>query len=682
MTLKGLIASLLCLVTVANNYQTGYGQEFNIDALPRPGSMISTTPAYVPLTLKGMIVHPENVMNFDFLMDTGDSHLKGQELSGEALKMMKYFLAALTIPEKDLWVNLSPYEKDRIVQESFGQTVMGRDLLAEDYVLKQLTSSLIYPEKALGKEFWRQVYSKASQEYGTTAMPVNTFNKVWIVPSKAVVWEHQGKVFIVNSHLKVMLEEDYLSMKNGFIKDPRRVHSLASNVVRTIVLPVLEKEVNEGKNFAQLRQMYQAMILATWYKKALRQSILNKVYADQRRTAGIRYMDQVVIDKAKQNDVELIYQQYLRAFKKGAFNYIKEDIDPLTGYSVPRKYFSGGFSLDEAMTVKGRTSFYFSTMVLTILAGELPSLSLAQQRDITKMTGTMIEVKGVINEDLDDRPVGKVKTALMMPLKIDQEKIRAEARRQIVVVSQQEKPWEIPLSNFWKKFFIVSLGFLIGAIPAAVLYLIARFQIKDWGEAALIIAGYIALNVAFGNFIVVFIIVPFYLLDDVAHENGINDVWGLPVEFLIYLGFATSIVIAGTLEIYNYFFPYKLNTKKALIRKLESSLSGRDYTKFNRISDELHRRGYEEGNVVFQNNRMVRRVDPAMSTELPVKDLHHLGGISLDAGMMALEINRDDKAMIFPLSQESFRSVNIFGFIPRIISIQSINFAAFLGLTK
>ena len=59
------------------------------------------------------------------------------------MRLVKYFLAALTIPEKDLWVNLSPYEKDRVITDEFGSTEMGRDLLAQDYMLKQLTSSLI-----------------------------------------------------------------------------------------------------------------------------------------------------------------------------------------------------------------------------------------------------------------------------------------------------------------------------------------------------------------------------------------------------------------------------------------------------------------------------------------------------------------------------------------------------------
>jgi hypothetical protein len=436
---KRFIASLVCFTFIFSNFQYVHAQDFSINQLPVAGSMIFTTPAYVPLALKGLIVHPENALKFDFLMDTGHSNLKGSDLSDEALKIMKYFLTALTIPEDDLWVNLSPYEKGRIIQNNFGQTIMGRDLLAQDYILKQLTASLIYPEKALGKEFWRQVYSKAAKEYGTTQIPVNTFNKVWIVPSEAVVWEHEGKVLIVKSRLKVMLEEDYLSLSkhqsqpgdmfnqeqqknvspstlpselglnakapqvnNGSTSE--NVHALASNIVRAIVLPVLEKEVNEGKNFAQLRQMYQAMILATWYKKALKESILNKIYADKSKIQGLTPTRGHVIKeqqnvspstlpselglntKATQrnepNDVEAIYQQYLKAFKKGVFNYIKEDIDPSTGGTIPRKYFSGGFSLASPAMINKGTSF--AKTVLTVLTGAFLTLSVLQQQAIAQ----------------------------------------------------------------------------------------------------------------------------------------------------------------------------------------------------------------------------------------------------------------------------------------------------------
>src|SRR5476649_930748 len=92
---------------------------------------------------------------------------------------------------------------------------MGRDLLAEDYMLKQITASLIYPEDAIGKKFWKRVYEEATKKFGTTNIPVNTFNKVWIVPEKAVVYENAkaGTAYVVESRLKVMLEQDYLSLQ-------------------------------------------------------------------------------------------------------------------------------------------------------------------------------------------------------------------------------------------------------------------------------------------------------------------------------------------------------------------------------------------------------------------------------------------------------------------------------------
>jgi len=142
--------------------------------LPAPGVMVRLSPPLDPPMLKGIKVHPDNPFRFDFILDKGDSGLSVETplmaslLKQEATKLIKYFLASLTIPEKDLWVNLSPYEKDRIIPNSFGLTEMGRDLLAEDYMLKQITASLIYPEDGVGKKFWKRIYQEAQKKYGTT----------------------------------------------------------------------------------------------------------------------------------------------------------------------------------------------------------------------------------------------------------------------------------------------------------------------------------------------------------------------------------------------------------------------------------------------------------------------------------------------------------------------------------
>ena len=144
-------------------------------------------------------------------MDTGDTGIQGEALKNESTKLIKYFLAALTTPDKDMWVNLSPTEKDRIIPDGLGSTEMGRDLLSQDYLLKQLTASLMYPESELGERFWKNIYAKVKEQFGTTELPVNMLNKVWIVPDKALVCEHEQTAFVVEKHLKVMMEGEYYS---------------------------------------------------------------------------------------------------------------------------------------------------------------------------------------------------------------------------------------------------------------------------------------------------------------------------------------------------------------------------------------------------------------------------------------------------------------------------------------
>ena len=325
--------------------------------LPVPGKAISLSQAYAPTLLNGITVHPENPFRLDFLISTGDSNLEGASLKEESARLVKYFMTSLTVPEQDLWVNLSPYEKNRMVPGSFGITWMGRDLLAQDYILKELSSSLIDPQKQLGKEFWQEVYKATQQRYGTTQMPVNTFNKIWIVADSAKIYEHGSSAYVVSCKLRVLMEEDLLSMnKNlrsiigseptdqGQVRDSSRI---SSDIMRRIIVPAIEREVNEGKNFANLRQVYQSLILATWYKMKLKESLLGKIYVGKDKTDGIN-------DNSRTVNQE-IYSRYLKAFRKGVFNFIQDDIDPVTMASIPRKYFSGGLNVAQGVDAHGRS---------------------------------------------------------------------------------------------------------------------------------------------------------------------------------------------------------------------------------------------------------------------------------------------------------------------------------------
>src|SRR5208283_1763645 len=341
-----LIASLVCLTFSFTNIQYVHAQNFSISQLPVPGTMVGVSIPFAPLALKGVVVNPQKPLEFQFIVDTGKGPQDTSSIKESASQLVKYFLAGLTIPEGDLWVNLSPYEKNRMVPVALGQTDLGRDLLDQDYILKQLTASLIYPEKDLGKEFWSRVYAKAQAQFGTTNVPVNTFNKVWILPDQAQVYENVNAAYVTKSTLKVMLDEDYLAL-HKHMPVSNGTDSIGSQIVREIVIPEITKEVNTGKNFAPLRQIYQALILAKWYKETIQNGLLDAVYTNKNKVAGVNLNDPSV--------KEQIYERYLKAYKKGAFNYIKEDPTP-QGQVVPRKYFSGGLQLMPKRITRGLQS--------------------------------------------------------------------------------------------------------------------------------------------------------------------------------------------------------------------------------------------------------------------------------------------------------------------------------------
>jgi len=320
--------------------------------LPAPGTMITQSVSYTPAIVEGITIYPETPLQFDFIIDIGDDGLQGEALKKEVEKLVSYFMATLTVPEDEMWVNLSPYEKDRIIADGLGNTVMGRDMLAQDYILKQLTASMLYPEDKLGNEFWQRVYKKAQEKFGTTNIPTHTFNKIWIIPDEAIIYANGTNIFVADSRLKVMLEEDYLVLEHhdkglDAYSDKADLTKETKAILKEILLPEIEREVNEGKNFATLRQIYHSMILATWYKKNFKASFLGNVYINQNKINGVDVEDKDIKNK--------IYNQYVEAFKKGVYDYIKEDYDELTQDIIPRKYFSGGLGLDKVSDASKNT---------------------------------------------------------------------------------------------------------------------------------------------------------------------------------------------------------------------------------------------------------------------------------------------------------------------------------------
>ncbi len=316
--------------------------------------------------LRGLRFNPDNPLRVEFIVDMArESVLDKAAVS----RLVKYFLAGLTIPEDDLWVNLSPYEQESIIPDALGRTDLGKDLLNEDYILKQLAASLTYPESEAGKKYWNILQgasrardaaiadngngqaaiasSGASLPPRDSANGVSAFQKVWIVPDQAVVYAHQGCAYINQATLKVMTEEDYVAQQNNIVGAGLASARLSradarpapTNVFRQHILPLIAKEVNTGEHFAQLRQIYASLVLAVWFKQRFcsrggEARSAYDFYVNGKKIVGIDNHD----PQAKAR----IFEQYVDNFKNGSYDYIRRQREGVGARISRRRYFSGG----------------------------------------------------------------------------------------------------------------------------------------------------------------------------------------------------------------------------------------------------------------------------------------------------------------------------------------------------
>lgn len=296
--------------------------------LPEPSQLLTiSSNGDLPL-LKALRMNPQNPLDFEFVIGSDNKPKEEQ-----SIELIKYFLAAITIPQDDLWVNLSPYENDRISSENLSYTDMGRELLAQDYILKQLSSSLTQPDSDLGRKFWNN---------NNSIKQSSAFSKVWITPDSARVVENGFTAVITESTLQVQSEYDYLAAQNN-----QKNNNEEDSQSIDLLLPTVTEQVNNGKHFAKLRQIYSALILAQWFKQKFSNTFY-KDYIDKNKIKGIEIEDKKAKDK--------IWKLYCDSFEKGVYSIVQKNANSADSKKQKIKYFSGGFKNSIDLQVEGKNS--------------------------------------------------------------------------------------------------------------------------------------------------------------------------------------------------------------------------------------------------------------------------------------------------------------------------------------
>ena len=312
-----------------------------------------------PAVLRGVTFNPQHPYDLEFLVDPGCGKTVSKE---EVAQLVRYFLAGLTIPREKLWVNLSPDEPSRIIDNDAVQTELGEVFLEQDYQLKQFAAELTNPESETGKAYWREINNpnRSLSEPRPSIRPANGRNtqgaariettqslqKIWIMPDKAKIQENGNGAFIDEATLKVMMDDDSYAGRfdtsrslsaqrietNGTLSDRPR------QPFKSQILPLVENEINTGEKFSRLRQAYNSLILSIWFKQKI-SGYLYGQYFDQVKISGINLAD----PKGK----EKVYGRYLCSFENGVYNSVKTNYDPLRHKLIKRKYYSGGIVIPD-----------------------------------------------------------------------------------------------------------------------------------------------------------------------------------------------------------------------------------------------------------------------------------------------------------------------------------------------
>ena len=373
-----------------------FGQSHNPAVLP-PG---------LPL-LRYLSVNQANPFNyFNFLLDKGEV-LKGTDtLNTEAKKLIHYFFLGITLPSDAFWVNLKPAEAERITSDELSKTDLGRTLLEQDLLLKKDVARYLHPHNSQGKLYWEKLYSIIGKDKAKKAT-ITSSNRVWIVPEEAVVLETEDGALVAKATLKVLLESEYLSLKEkrwnkeieakAEVKD--EIKHLSESLMKELILPAITQDINSSSTYAPLRQIYHSLILAEWFKRKV-SSHKSQVTSENTNSNNpyIPYINSGITQGLESElpwKKQAIWQQYLKSYQEG--EYKLQD----TLFGLKRMYWSGGVILN-----LGKSSSPLTTVTQNDL---LNNPALLQDLNIPLNLGTALVVADTGNKD----NLGKVETEVI-----------------------------------------------------------------------------------------------------------------------------------------------------------------------------------------------------------------------------------------------------------------------------
>lgn len=258
---------------------------------------------------------PDNVHSF--------GGLSKAQLSSDAL------FTWLALPESSFWVNLNPDTPDQIAGEQLAGTDVGRVLLTSDLLLKHWSSKLLNPAAKAGDRYWDATHFDRFENFACSPI------RLWISPGVASVREDGDQLYVLDAPLVANVENFVVKNLPKGLKCKNTPAKIEESVAayRRIILPELTRTVNTDPGFADLRRVYQSLVIAKWLRE---------------RSAAEPNAYTPIIDSGDASrwpartkwDQQKVYQDFLKSWYNGDATYSRKVL--YKGRRVPVTWTMGG----------------------------------------------------------------------------------------------------------------------------------------------------------------------------------------------------------------------------------------------------------------------------------------------------------------------------------------------------
>ena len=355
---KKILSITVCLFLIFE--QSGFGQILGLSPVPAYLSSFPTVENNRPIQLRSIAFDNIN-QSFNLIIDKGSLITKQESQIQEASKqLLQFFRIGLALSNDKFWVNLRPDDSSRIIDQDLERTDVGKILLEADLQLKKDLAAFTSPATAQGKLYWTRLYEKSAELFGEKDVEIPTITRPWIVPGEIIIGLSGNSAFIYKATMKVMLERDYLktSSQQEF-SDPkvRQLNEYSSDLIKRLILPELNRQVNSGEKYSALRQVYYSLILSQWFKAKYRNSSVISLSKD------FDSLDLNGLTSKAPWSKDGYYQAYRKSFTEGEYK-LDEQVRTSGGVEI-RQYFSGGILLpvqEAQVTILPNPGLFDSTM--------------------------------------------------------------------------------------------------------------------------------------------------------------------------------------------------------------------------------------------------------------------------------------------------------------------------------